>query len=258
MSSTIRRQPHAADALVDKTVIVTGAGSGIGKTVAQVAASAGATVIVTDIKGHEATAEAIAAAGGSAQARELDVTSSSAWKSLVEAVIGDRGSVDGLVNVAGIVLNPDSLLTQDERGWDRVMDVDLKGPFLGMQAVVPHMLEAGFGRIVNVSAVAGVLGMPHVVSYAAAKGGVNALTRQVAVEFADRGIRVNAIAPGVIDTPILQTVTPELIAEAKKGAPTGELGIPEDIGDMAVYLLGPAGNFITGQTLVIDGGWTVA
>lgn len=245
-----------AGPLSQRVVLVTGAGSGIGRSVALLAGAAGAVVIATDISGHQDVAQAVVDEGGLAEAHDLDVTSRDAWNGVVDSVLAAHGRIDGLVNVAGIVLTPDSLLNQSDEGWDRVMDVDLKGPFLGMQTVVPHMLESGYGRIVNVAAVAGLLGMPHVVAYSAAKGGVMAMTRQVAMEFVTQGIRANSIAPGVIETPILDTVTPALMAEAKAAVPIQELGKPDDIGSLAIYLLGPAGNFVTGQTLVVDGGWT--
>ena len=242
--------------LEDKVILITGAGSGIGKATALLAASAGATVVATDLKGHDETAAAIGEAGGKAEAYSLDVTDEGSWNLVVEDVLSSHGRIDGLANIAGIVTDRDSLLTQDLQGWDLIMGVDLKGPWLGMKTVVPHMLNNAGGKVVNVASVAGLIGMPNVLAYSTAKGGVVAMSRQVAMEYADQGLRVNVIAPGVISTPMLGNITEELLAGAKAATPTKSVGQPEDIGAMIVYLLGAGSDFITGQVMAIDGGWT--
>ncbi|WP_220186891.1 SDR family NAD(P)-dependent oxidoreductase [Pseudonocardia pini] len=239
--------------LTGKTIIVTGAGSGIGKAAATLAAAAGATVIAADVKGAEETAKEI---GGSAEGHVLDVTDSQGWKYLVDDVIARHGRIHGLANVAGIVSDVDALLTQTEEGWQRILDIDLKGAFLGMKSVAQHLIDNGGGKIVNVASTAGVIGMPNVVAYSAAKGGVIAMSRQVAIEYAATGLRVNVIAPGVTQTNMLGDITDELLTAVKAATPTGEVAAAEDQANAIVFLLGPGSDRITGQVLPIDGGWT--
>lgn len=238
--------------LSGKKILVTGAGSGIGRATAVLAARAGASVVCTDVKGQDETAAAITAEGGQAVDHALDVTDPGSWSTVVEAV----GPLDGLANVAGIVSDKDSLLTQDLEGWNRLIAVDLTGAFLGMQAAVPGMLAAGGGKVVNVASVAGVIGMPNVVAYSAAKAGVIGMSRQVAIEFASQGLRVNVVAPGVTQTAMLGDITEELLGAVKAATPTQRVGDAEDLGAMIVYLLGPGSDFITGQVINVDGGWT--
>jgi len=238
------------------TILVTGAGSGIGRATAVLAGAAGATVLATDVKGQDETAAAISEAGGRAEARALDVTDAGAWQKIADHALSAYGRIHGLANVAGVVSATDSILTQSEEGWDRLIAIDLKGVYLGMRTVVPKMLEAGGGKIVNVASVAGLIGMPNVVAYSAAKGGVIAMSRQVAIECAAQNLRVNTICPGVTATPMLGDITTELKEQVIAATPAQRLGEPEDCGKMIVYLLSSAGDFITGQIFPIDGGWT--
>lgn len=249
-------QGETGGSLSGRTVIVTGTGSGIGRATAELAAAAGAYVLATDVKGHEQTATSIVDAGGKAEAHFLDVTEAGSWQALVEQAVAAHGRVDGLANVAGIVSDSDSLLDQTEEGWARLIDVDLKGPFLGMRAVLRQMLDSGGGKIVNVASTAGLIGMPNVVSYSAAKGGVIAMSRQVAVEFAARNVQVNVVAPGVTETSMLGDITDELRAAVKAATPAGRIGRAEDVATLIVHLLGSTSDFITGQVIPVDGGWT--
>ncbi|MBA3744790.1 SDR family NAD(P)-dependent oxidoreductase [Sporichthya sp.] len=240
--------------LTGRTVIVTGAGSGIGKAVAIQAAVIGANVVVTDIKGQDETAAEI---GAAAEAHELDVTDAGAWSRVVEAVVASRGGVYGLVNNAGIASATDSLAVQTEEGWDAMIGVDLKGVWLGMRAVLAPMLAAGEGSIVNVASVAGLIGVSDVLAYSAAKGGVIAMTRQVSIQHAKDQIRVNAVCPGVTQTPILGDISDELLAAISNITPMGRLGQPDDIAGLTSYLLSPASAFLTGQAIAICGGFSV-
>lgn len=240
--------------LADRTVIVTGAGSGIGKAVAIQAAAAGARVVVTDIKGQDDVAAEI---GGSAEAHELDVTDAGAWTAVVESVLARHGGVYGLVNNAGIASATDSLTMQTEQGWQSMIDVDLKGVWLGMRSVIQPMLAAGGGSIVNIASVAGLIGVRDVLAYSAAKGGVIAMTRQVSIQHAADQVRCNAVCPGVTQTPILGDISDELLVAISGITPMGRLGQPADIAGLVCYLLDPASAFVTGQAIAIDGGMSV-
>lgn len=242
--------------LSGKTILITGAGSGMGKATSLLAGAAGATVIATDIKGQDETAAAVIAAGGKAEAHALDVADLGSWKLVVEQVLSAHGQIDGLANIAGIVTATDSLLTQDDEGWDRITGIDLKGPWYGMRTVVPGMLEKGDGRVVNIASTAGLIGMQNTLAYSASKGGVIAMSRQIAIEYAAKGLRVNVIAPGVTQTAMLGDITEELLGQVKAATPTGAVGDANDIAGMIVYLLGAGSDFITGQVIAIDGGWT--
>jgi NAD(P)-dependent dehydrogenase (short-subunit alcohol dehydrogenase family) len=242
--------------LEGRTVLVTGTGSGIGRATAKLASAAGAYVIATDIEGQDETVAAIVEAGGKAEAQQLDVSDAANWQSVVDGVISSQGRIHGLANVAGIVSATDSLLDQTEEGWDRIHSVNLKGPWLGMRSVIRHMLDSGGGKIVNYASTAGLIGMPNVVAYSATKGGVAAMSRQVAIEFASQNIRVNVIAPGVTKTSMLGDITEELLSAVTAATPAGRIGQPEDPANLTVFLLGSTSDFITGQVFPVDGGWT--
>jgi NAD(P)-dependent dehydrogenase (short-subunit alcohol dehydrogenase family) len=244
-------------ALEGTTVLITGAGSGIGKASAALIGAAGAHVIVADVRGAEESAKEIVAAGGTATAVDHDVRHSSSWKGVVDDAIAAHGRIDTLVNVAGVVTQGlDTVVDQTEEEWDRVHSVNLKGAWLGMKTVYPHFIEHGGGRVVNVSSLAGLIGMVNVMSYSASKGGLIGLTRQAAIEYAPHKIHVNVVCPGIIETPMLGEISPELYDACVAGTPLGRLGEPADIGHTVMHLLGPGGNFVTGQVFPVDGGWS--
>ncbi|HEX4106574.1 MAG TPA: SDR family NAD(P)-dependent oxidoreductase [Solirubrobacteraceae bacterium] len=239
------------------TALITGAGSGIGRGVALRAGKEGMNVVVADIKGHDKVAEEIMAAGGQASAAPLDVRDPLAWEEVVGQATSDYEKIDLLVNNAGVVSEGlDNAVDQSDEQWDRVISINLKGYFNGMRAVMPSMIEAGGGAIVNVSSVAGLVGMVNVFTYSAAKGGVIGMSRQAAVEYAKSGIRVNVICPGIIETPILGDITDELRAHCEAFTPVARLGKPDDIAAMAIHLGKPESAFVTGQVIAVDGGWT--
>jgi NAD(P)-dependent dehydrogenase (short-subunit alcohol dehydrogenase family) len=240
-----------------KGVIVTGAGSGIGKATARRFGDEGYGVICGDILGADATAQQIRDEGKRATAVTLDVRFREDWLLAVAQAEREFGGVDVLANIAGVVsAATDTVVDQDEAGWQRVLDVDLKGVWLGMRAVIPGMLARGGGRIINVTSIAGMIGLPNLAAYSAAKGGVIALSRQAAVQYAAGKVQVNAIAPGIIRTPILSDVTDALRDALEKSTPLGRMGEADEIASMVVHLAGSGGSFITGQVFAIDGGWT--
>jgi len=256
-----------AGRLRDKVAIVTGAASGIGRACARLFAAEGAAVVLADwdaAGGDEAAAE-IVAAGGRARFQHVDVSSEDDASTLVGAAQSSFGSVDILVNNAGIM--PDgSLLTQTVEEWDRVMAVNLKGMFLCARAAVPAMRERGEGHsggIVNTASPTGLLGYPDLVAYSTSKGGVLAFTRALAVELAP-AIRVNAVVPGTVNTGILQkyleTVDDRdaVLRAFAAQHPMGRVGEPEDVARAALFLASDDAAFITGSSLVVDGGLSIA
>jgi NAD(P)-dependent dehydrogenase (short-subunit alcohol dehydrogenase family) len=245
--------------LEGKKVIVTGATQGIGKATAITLGQEGASVVCVDIQDVETTVKQIDADGGRAIGVQLDVTDLDGWRSLIADVVAE-GPIWGLANIAGVVaLEPDNVVELSVEGWDRVLDIDLKGTFFGMKAVIPHMIESGGGRIVNIASMAALRGLGGLAAYTAAKGGVAALTRQVAVEYGPHGILVNAIAPGTIHTPILGDITEEMVDQFAAAHVVKRLGRPEEIAATVLHLMSSvSGDFLTGLTLPVDGGWSIS
>lgn len=243
--------------LRDKVAVVTGAAQGIGRATALRLAAEGALVTCADIKD---TAETVALAekeGGQAVGVQLDVRRAADWEAGIAGVLERHGRVDLLANIAGIVnmQSEDTVVGLTEEAWENVLATDLKGVWLGMRAVIPSMIEAGGGRIVNISSLAALRGLPNLASYSAAKGGVIGLTQQAAFEYGPQNVLVNAIAPGTIDTPILGDITPEMKAANARAHIIDRLGLPEEIASMVAYLF-REGRFVTGQVYPVDGGWS--
>jgi len=240
----------------DRVIIVTGGGSGLGEDYCKSFVGEGGTVVCADIDMAAATrtAEALRSAGGTALAVACDVTEARDVEKMVEEAVHAYGRVDVLINNAGVIRRR-SLVGTTEEDWDREIDTDLKGPFLCARAAVPHMMERGYGKIVNISSVAGIVGCIST-AYAASKAGINGLTRQWALELAPHGIRVNSVAPGYTATPIneklRQTPAAKRIGEI---IPLG-WGKPADITAAVLFLSAGESDYITGQTLAVDGGLT--
>jgi 3-oxoacyl-[acyl-carrier protein] reductase len=244
--------------LKDKVAIVTGAGQGIGRGIALSLAKEGAKVVVADItdKRFEVVKE-IEALGSQALAVKCDVSNREDVASMVKETLNKFRRVDILVNNAGIYpFKPFADMT--EQDWDRVLNINLKGVFYCVKAVLPKMIEQKYGKIVNLSSIAGsVVGFPSLVHYSASKAAILGFTRALALEVAPHKINVNAIAPGPIDTPGTTAPDVTIMEQTKKMIPLGRMGLPQDIANLAVFLASDKSSFITGQCIVSDGGYTL-
>lgn len=242
--------------LAGQVVIVTGGGQGIGYGVASCMARAGAHVVIADAS-NERLASAVAdleALGVQALGVQTNVTQADSIESLVQATLDRFGKIDILVNNAGVVIVK-PMQQQTEADWDTVIDVNLKGVFLCCHRVVREMVARKSGAIVNIASIAAFhYTVPHV-PYAASKAGVVAITRDLAYEVARHGVRVNAIAPGPIETPMMNTALTQAQKDAyAQSIPLSRLGQPRDIGNAAVFLASDEASFITGVTLPVSGG----
>jgi glucose 1-dehydrogenase len=247
--------------LAEKTAIVTGGASGIGRATALRFADEGATVVVADVREEPRedgvpTHEKIEAAGGSSAFVETDVSSVSDLEHVVERTRNDYGSLDVMVNNAGIFPPQTDVTNVDEETYEEVLSVNLKGVYFGSQAAIDVMQgqEAG-GAIVNMSSVAGLTGYDRSSAYCASKGGVANLTRELAVEQGPHGIRVNALNPGIIATAQTRQDEEEVIGEYTDQIPLRRDGRPGDVADAAVFLASDAAAYVTGHNLVVDGGY---
>ncbi|MCR1786105.1 SDR family oxidoreductase [Nocardioides carbamazepini] len=236
------------DRLKDKVAVVTGGAVGIGLATARLFAEEGATVVVADLDKPEQEVDA-----PGLEYAELDVTDEDAWSRVVAEVVARHGRLDVLVNNAGVIdyAAIDAVTPED---WARVIGVDQTGVFLGMRAALGPMLAQGSGSIINLSSAWGVVGSEGVAAYQAAKGGVRGLTRNGAVTYACRGVRVNTVIPGWVTTPLTDAQPAEKNAEVIALTPLGYGAEPRDIAWGCVYLASDESRYVTGSELVIDGG----
>jgi len=239
-----------------KTAIVTGGSRGIGRAISLELASAGARIVLTcrqDMARAEATAEEIRKAGGEAIPIAVDVRRPDEVKALADRVSADCGGADILVNNAGVI--KDSLFPfMKEEDWDYVMDVDLKGAFRITKALIRGMLHKSWGRIINVVSVSGIAGHPGQTNYSAAKGGLIAFTKALALELAERNITVNAVAPGLVDTEIIRHLKDDARKDFLRRIPMARFGTPEEIAAVVGFLASEKASYVTGQIWRADGG----
>ena len=245
--------------LAGKVAVVTGSSRGIGRAIAEGMAGAGAAVTVNgrNPETTQAVAGAIAAAGGKSLAVPADVGKVADIDRLIKSTVATFGRLDILVNSAGISPHYKPAETMTEAEWDEVIAVNLKGVFLCCQAAGRVMIPQKSGRIINISSIGGQVALPRLVAYCAAKGGIDQLTRVLAVEWAPHHILVNAISPGYIDTDLTKGLrqNPARRDALLRQVPLGRLGKPDEIAGAAIYLASDAASYVTGQTLDVDGGW---
>ena len=243
--------------LTGQVAVVSGAGRGIGHDIARALAACGALVLGGAREPEAATIEWAAPGGGRVLPLRLDVTDAAASRAAIDAAVLDHGHIDILVNNAGLGANHDAVHVT-ESDWDDMMAVNLKGVFFTSQAVGRHMIERGYGRIVNLSSQAGLVGIRRHAVYSASKGGVNMLTKVLALEWAPFGVTVNAIAPTWIYTPGTseRLDDPAFLAQVLANIPIGRVGTTADVAAAVVFLASRAAGLVTGAILPVDGGWT--
>lgn len=249
----------SAGELAGKVALVTGASRGIGRGIARKLAAQGAVVLVnyngSEQKARE-TAEEIVSAGGHAECIGCDVSDFTACGSMVETIMEKYGHVDILVNNAGVTRD-NLIMRMSEEDYDRVLDINLKGAFNTIRHLSRYFLKQRSGKIVNISSVSGVMGNAGQANYSASKAGLIGLTKSVARELASRGICVNAVAPGFIDTEMTQALSEKAREAGVAAVPMGRMGSVEDIAELVAFLAGDRSDYITGQVICVDGGMAI-
>jgi len=241
-----------------KTALITGAGSGLGEATARLLARNGLDVVVSDFNPDAAkrVSDSINAAGGSARANTADVSQQDQVQKAVDFAVAQFGALHYAVNNAGISGHHAPLGDQDSHDWEQVTSINLDGVYYGLRCQIPAILHSGGGAIVNISSVAGLVGMPGIAAYVAAKHGVAGLTKSAALDYAKQGVRINSVHPGAIETPILAPVSDAVRPLLMAAHPMGRFGAPDDIAHAVAFLLSDAAGYITGTQLAVDGGYT--
>lgn len=241
--------------LKGKVALVTGAAQGIGKAIAISLAREGADVIISDVNLEKAeeTAKEIGAMGVKTLALKANVADFAEVEGMIDKVIGEFKKIDILVNNAGITRD-NLIVRMKEEDWDLVLDINLKGTFNCIKAAIRPMSKQRSGKIISIASIVGVMGNAGQANYVASKAGVIGLTKSVAREYANRGINVNAVAPGFIDTAMTQALSQDVRDNLAKQIPMGRLGTPEDVADAVKFLASDKANYITGQVIHVNGG----
>ena len=244
-----------------KVALITGGNAGIGRATAIEFAQHGAKVVITgrrEKEGHEVIAE-IKALGGEAIFAKTDVSKESDVKAMIERTLETFGRLDCAFNNAGIEETLTPLSNQTEETYDQIMDINVKGVWLSLKHEIPAMLKTGGGAIVNSSSIGGLVGYAMAPVYVASKHAVIGLTKSIALEYAKQNVRVNAVAPGSIETRMLRDFAsaPEVRQKLEAGHPMGRIGQPKEVASTVIWLCSGGASFVTGQTLAIDGGYTV-
>jgi NAD(P)-dependent dehydrogenase (short-subunit alcohol dehydrogenase family) len=246
--------------LSDKVAVVTGGSRGLGEVCAKALAKAGADVAVCgrDTAALDRVSNDIRGLGRNAEPFVVDVTSKASIRQSLDHILEHFGKIDVLVNNAG-VNHRVPVLEYPEEAWDLVINTNLKGYFLMAQAVVPQMIERGYGKVINMSSIMGTVALPTQLAYASSKGGVDQMTKVMALEWAKKGVRVNAIGPTYFETELVAQLRndPERFNFINDRTPMGRWGYPPELEGIVIFLAAPASDFITGQTIYIDGGWTI-
>lgn len=238
-----------------RVAVITGGASGIGRAMAELFHREGARVVVADISGEQETVAK--QLGDGCLAVHADVTSAADVEAMITAAQSTYGRVDVLCNNAGIEGDPHPVGEHPEEAWKHVVDVNLNGVFLGMRYGIPAMLATGGGSVVNMASMAAMVAFPQRAAYTASKAGVVMLTKTAAVEYASAGVRVNAICPGVIRTPLNEKLPPELIDTVKAMTPMARIADPDEVARVALFLASDDSSFVTGESIVVDGGYTL-
>ncbi len=241
--------------LKGKVAIVTGGSRGIGRAIAQALSREGAIVVVCSrsLDANRETAEQINSEGGSAHPLQIDVTDSDSVTALVKSVVAKFSRIDILVNNAGVTAD-NLILRLKEADWDSVIDTNLKGTFNCIKAVARTMIKQRGGKIINIASVVGMVGNAGQANYCASKAGIIGLTKSAARELGSRGITVNCVAPGLIETAMTDALTDEAKKEVTRLIPLGRVGKPEDVAGVVKFLASPAADYITGEVIRADGG----
>jgi cyclopentanol dehydrogenase len=240
-----------------KVALITGAARGQGETEARLFAREGARVVLTDVLVDlgQRVVVSIRTEGGEAMFLQLDVSNSDDWNEVVRHTVQTYDRLDILVNNAGIAQR-DGVVETSAEDWDRTMEINAKGVFLGIKYAIPAMLQSGGGSIINISSTSGIVGFPGGTAYHSAKGAVRLLTKVTAAEYARRGIRVNSVHPGIIETPMTDNMAPARMQSLLDRTPMGRRGTPLEIAYGVLFLASDESSFMTGAELVIDGGMT--
>ena len=243
-----------------KVALVSGGARGIGAATAELLAREGAAVVIADVLEAEGrqTEARIVEAGGRATFMLLDVTDEANWQAVIAATVAAYGKLDVVVNNAGISGRRSPVTETDGDNWDRVMEINGKGVFLGTKLAIPELRRAGGGSIINISSIYGMVGSETSAAYHASKGAVRIFTKAAAIQYAGEGIRVNSVHPGFVDSPMTAAAhaVPEVHDLRVGRTPLGRMGTPEDIAAGILYLASDESSFVTGSELVIDGGMT--